>query len=283
MKFLLILLATAVTAAAQTNVVNKVKVTGDRVSLRARPDLDGELLDRAMRGDEMLCYEKTNGWIAVQAPDSLSFWVAQEYIVDGKVTPKKLNVRSGPSLNYNAIAVVRRGEAVEVRGEFPPAEEAGDAKADVSKWYKIAPPAGARVWISEDYVEVIEPPKPEPVAVKEPAPAVPAEPEPVAEIAPEPEKDELPPLMLVLDDTKPQGEVDRIPGILRRANPGLYKLVLIAGEIEEPICLVRGRESQLETMLNRSLLIEGRVYWAKDVDLPVLQPTKIHMDPIVSE
>lgn len=69
--------------------------------------------------------------------------------------------------------------------------------------------------------------------------------------------------------------------MLRRANPGLYKLVLIAGEIEEPICLVRGRESQLEKMLNRSLLIEGKIYWVKDVDLPVIQPDKINLDPII--
>lgn len=283
MRFLGILLATAMTVSAQTNTMNKVRVTGDRVSLRARPDLNGELLDRAMRGDEMICFEKTNGWLAVQAPDSLNFWVAQEYIVDGKVTPKKLNVRSGPSLNYNAIAVVGRGDVVEVRGEFPPADEVSDAAANVSKWYKIAPPSGARVWISEDYVEVVEPPKPEPMVAVEPEPIAEKKPEPVVEKKPEAKKDELPPLMLVLDDTRPQGKEDRIPGILRRANPGLYKLVLIVGDIEEPICLVRGRESQLEKMLNRSLLIEGKVYWAKDVDLPVLQPSKIHLDPIVSE
>ena len=49
------------------------------------------------------------------------------------------------------------------------------------------------------------------------------------------------------------------------------------------ICLVRGRESQLERMLNRSLLIEGKTYWVKDVDLPVIQPDKIHLDPIIAE
>jgi uncharacterized protein YraI len=285
MRFLLILLAAASTAVAQTNDVQKIKVTGDRVSLRAKPSLDGELLDRAMRGDEMVWFEKTNGWVAVQAPDSLNFWVAQDYIEEGKVKPPKLNVRSGPSLNYNVIAVVTQGDAVEVRGDFPPAEESSEAVAGMSKWFKIAPPVGARVWISEDYVEEVLPPAPVPAVVEtapEPVVEKKPEPKPVVEKTPEP-KSELPPLMLVLDDTKPQGKSDRIPGVLRRANPGLYKLVLISGEIEEPICLVRGRESQLEKMLNRSLLIEGKIYWAKDVNLPVLQPTKIHLDPIVSE
>lgn len=275
MKNLMMLFLAALTAGAQTNEITKVRVTGDRVSLRSSPSLEGELLDRAMAGDEMELFDETNGWVAVQAPDSLNFWVAGEYITNGVVAPKKLNVRSGPSKNYPVVDVIERGDAVAVRGEF-------------NSWIKIAPPAGSRVWISEDYVELIEPPAPEPKPEPEPEPVAvkKPEPKPVAvkqpEPKPEPEND-LPPLMLVLDKTKPQGKIDRIPGVLRRANPGLYKLVLIAGEIEEPICLVRGRKSQLEKLLNRSLLLEGPVYWVKDVDLPVIQPTKINTDPIIAE
>ena len=266
MKFLVLLLASASLAVAQTNEAPKIKVTGDRVSLRAKPSLDGELLDRAMRGEEMVYFEQTNGWVAVQAPDSLNFWVAGEFIKEGVVEPKKLNVRSGPSRNYNVVAVVERDDVLSVRGEF-------------NEWLKIAPPIGSRVWISADYIEVIAPPKPEPIVVV-PDPI----PEPVVVAAPvvEPEPEEQP-LMLVLDDSKPQGKVDRIPGVLRRANPGLYKLVLIVGELEEPICLVRGKEAQLEQLLNRSLLIEGPIYWAKDVDLPIIQPKTINKNPIIAD
>lgn len=270
MKLLVLLLATASIVVAQTNNVAKIKVTGDRVSLRAQPSLDGELLDRAMRGEEMVYFEQTNGWVAVQAPESLNFWVAAEFIAEGVVQPKKLNVRSGPSRNYNVVAVVERDEVLTLRGEF-------------NEWLKIAPPVGSRVWISADYIELIEPPKPEPIVVPEPV----AVPEPASPVASEPQVDEkaevAAPLMLVLDESKPQGKLDRIPGVLRRANPGLYKLVLIVGDIEEPICLVRGKESQLEKMLNRSLLIEGKLYWVKDVDLPVIQPDLIHLDPIITE
>lgn len=269
MRFLLLFLMAAATVSAQTNEIPKVRVTGDRVSLRATPSLEGELLDRAMRGEEMVCFEQTNGWIAVQAPDSLNFWVSSEYIENGVVKPEKSNVRSGPSMNYNVVAVVNKGDLLAMRGEF-------------NTWLKIAPPVGSRVWISADYVDIIEPPKPEPPPIVIPEPAPVPEPEPVVEEVAEPEE-ELPPLMLVLDESKPQGLKDKIPGVLRRANPGLYKLVLISGGFEEPICLVRGRESQLEKMLNRTLLIEGTVYWVKDVDLPVIQPEKINLDPIIVE
>jgi len=274
MRLVYLLALLTVSAGAQTNDVTKVIVTGDRVSLRAEPNLDAELLDRAMSGEEMVYFEETNGWVAVQAPENLNFWVAGEYIEEGVVQPNKLNVRSGPSRNYSVVAVVEKGDTVSTRGEF-------------NEWLKIAPPVGSRVWISADYVDVLEPPKPEPeIHMPEPEQAsVPEpEPEPKPVVAEKPEsKEELPPLMLVLDKSKPQGKLDRLPGVLRRANPGLYKLVLISGEIEEPICLVRGRESQLEKLLNRTLLIEGKVYWVKDIDLPVIQPEKIHLDPIITD
>ncbi len=107
-------------------------------------------------------------------------------------------------------------------------------------------------------------------------------PEPVVDPT-QPTTAELKPLMLVLDKTKEQGVYDEIPGILRHANPGLYKLVLIVGDLEEPICLIRGKETQMEQYLNRSMLIKGKKYWAKNVDLPVLQPIKIHLDPILMD
>ncbi len=253
----------------QTNEVLKVKVTGDRVSLRAKPDINSELLDRAMRGEELVLLGKTNDWVAVQAPDSLNFWVSGEYIQNGIVVPEKLNIRSGPSQNYSVVFVANKGDSVALRGEF-------------NEWIKIAPPAGSRVWISEKYTETIELPKPEPMAVA-PEP----KPEPVVE-TPEPKipeltEEERKPLLLVLDKNKEQGVYDEIPGVLRRANPGLYKLVLIVGDLEEPICLVRGNEDQMKRYLNRALLIKGKKYWAKDVALPVLKVEKIHLDPILTD
>ena len=273
MRLLILLLSSVVMATAQTNDVTKVRVTGDRVSLRVKPDLNAELLDRAMLDDELVFLGKTNGWVAVQAPDTIDLWVSGQYVHKGTAQPAKLNVRSGPSPNYSVVCVVNKGDSLTLRGEF-------------NEWLKIAPPAGSRVWISEDYAEVIEPPPPEPEP--EPAPAVVVEPEPEPEPepvveAPKPTEEELKPLVLVLDKTKQQGVYDEIPGVLRRANPGLYKLVLIVGDMEEPICLVRGKEAQMERYLNRAMLIKGNMFWAKGIDIPILQPSKIHLDPILAD
>ncbi len=278
MRIVLLFLTAVLTANAQTDGVLKVRVTGDRVNLRAGPDLNVEVLDSAMRGEELVCLEQTNGWVAVQSPESLDFWVAAEYVQNGVVQPEKLNVRSGPSQNYSVVAVVNKGDMLSLRGEF-------------NDWLKIAPPQGSRVWISTDFVEIIEPPKPAPMieTIPEPELVVEPAPDPEVESAAEPgpvvesEQVELPPLILVMDKNRPQGNYDEIPGVLRRANPGLYKLVLISDGFEEPICLVRGKESQMERYLNRSMLLKGKVYWAKDVDLPIIQPEKIHLDPIIAD
>lgn len=268
MKLLMLMLVTASMAVAQTNEVIKIKVTGDRVSLRAQPSLDGELLDRAMRGEEMVYFEQTNGWVAVQAPESLNFWVAAEFLKGGVVQPKKLNVRSGPSQNYNVVAIVRRDDVLTLRGEF-------------NDWLKIAPPLGSRVWISEDYVERVAPPMPEPVIAKVEESENTQAPTVIEEIKPETKQAEPAPILLTLDKMKPQGKRDTIPGVLRRANPGLYKLVLIDGKIEETICLVKGDIAQMESFLNRAVALEGPVYWVEDIEVPVIMPKTIDPDPLI--
>lgn len=258
-------------AEVPSNQVVKVKVTGDRVSLRARPGIDSELLDRAMRGEEFVYFTQTNDWVAVEAPDTIDCWVAGDFLQEGVVQPKKLNVRSGPSLNYSVIAVAHKGDQLTSRGEF-------------NGWLKVVPPKGSRVWISKKYVQIIEPPKPKPKVEPKPEPK-PVEVKSSNAIPPAPPltEAEKKPLLLILDKTKEQGVYDEIPGVLRRANPGLYKLVLIDGDSEETICLVRGQHNQMERYLNRSMLIKGKKYWAKDVEVPILQPLKIHLDPILDD
>jgi hypothetical protein len=157
--------------------------------------------------------------------------------------------------------VLVRDDQVDVRDEF-------------NGWLKIAPPAGSRAWISADYVEKIEPP-PAAVAAPEPEPEPAAPADGIGAV-----EEPLPTLVLnKLDDSKPQGREKRISGVLRRANPGLYRLVLPVENMEESICLVRGSETQLNELLSRRITVEGKVYWAQDVDLPVIVPAKIYMSP----
>ncbi|MBN2684547.1 MAG: SH3 domain-containing protein [Pontiellaceae bacterium] len=267
------------TSVVQSNNVLKVVVTGDRVSLRAAPSLNGDLLDRAMRGDELIYLSETNGWAGVQAPKTLDVWVLGEFIQDDAVLPEKLNVRSGPSLNYPVVAAVRKGDKVEIRSEF-------------NGWVKIVPPEPCLVWISADYVERINPPveesTPEEIAeVPEENPELKPAPEeetPDEGVEKKPEEEKLPPLLLEIDGSRVQQTMVTVYGVLRRANPGLYQLVLIEDEWEEPVCLIRGSEAQkeeLEKLLDHTLRVKGRRFWLKSTYLPLIQPSEIFVDPLI--
>ena len=244
---------------ASSNILADVRVTGDRVSLRAAPSLEAGVLDRAMRGDVFKELGRSNEWVAVEAPEYVDAWVSESYLTNGVVIPNRLNVRSGPNRNYAVMTVVEEGAKLEELDRF-------------HSWVKVAPPKGSRVWIHVDYTE-----------------SVPSE---VGELVEEPRMiaseavvfDEvelvLPVLPLELDTQQDQGLEQTFVGRLDRANPGLYQLL---SSDDQVMCLVRGRVEQLETLVDRWVGIEGLAYIIKASALPVLQPQRIVMDPLVMD
>ena len=88
----------------------------------------------------------------------------------------------------------------------------------------------------------------------------------------------LPVLPLELDTQQDQGLEQIFVGRLDRANPDLYRLLSAEDQV---LCLVRGRMEQLETLVDRWVGIEGLVYFIKASALPVLQPNRIVIDPLV--
>ena len=129
---------------AVSNGLANVRVTGDRVSLRSAPSLDSAVLNRAMSGEILKELDRTNNWIAVEAPHYMDAWVAASYVSNSMVTPEKLNVRSGPNRNYAVLTIVERGTKLKVMDRF-------------NDWIKVTPPKGSCVWISSKYTESIAP------------------------------------------------------------------------------------------------------------------------------
>ncbi|MFA5689095.1 MAG: SH3 domain-containing protein [Kiritimatiellales bacterium] len=142
-----------------------VTVTADRVSLRAEPDANAVLLERALQGDEFILKDNGNPeWVGVVPPDSVDLWVSREFLENSEVLPSRLNVRSGPSLNHSIVGVLEKGQAVAVRGT-------------TAEWMKIAPVQEATVWISRRYTDVkitapAEPVEPAEAAVEIEEPAI---------------------------------------------------------------------------------------------------------------
>ncbi len=269
-----------------------VKVTGDRVSLRAAPDLSAVLLTRTSLGEELSVRDNSNpDWVGVQPPERVDFWAHGEFVQDGTVIPALLNIRSGPSLNHTVVGVVRRGRALTVRGE-------------VGGWVQIAPPEETVAWISRKYCDlaaesgpedpVVEAPLPEPrsdvviqvVPAPEPMPAVEVQDSmPVTEIAVQPEiNDVMVTVAAALDGTqtllpdpkKTQGADWSFVGLLKPAAGVLSKLVdPDTGQVL--ICYIRGNEAQMKECDGRRVSIFGRTYWAVGLDRPMVVPVTIQV------
>lgn len=196
----------AVAAAALWGVAGegaeRMRVTGNRVNLRSLPGFENsEVLAQADYGEIVTAVEKGDEWVGVEPPASVSYWVNKLYVAqpENTVGANRLNVRAGPSLNYNVVATLERGTAVDVK------EELGD-------WLRIGAPAGTLVWIYRDFLEAAE----EPAGATDAgtaavAAAVPVAAAPVA--APEPEKIDLRAAPAAPAEAAPAGGLAVEPGV----------------------------------------------------------------------
>jgi len=303
-KYRVIFLGLMLGFSALAQDLQRVTVTGDRVSLRAAPEVNAVLLDRAMNGDQLVLVDNFNSeWVGVRPPQKIDFWVTADYLQDDVVLPARLNVRSGPSLSHGVVGIVLRGEKLTVRGTL-------------GEWVRIAPPETTIVWISRRYtdfstVESVPVELANPMSADEPilitgteAPVAekksniiitiePAEPV-VADVVEvksasttvlQPVINDLMivaagvvglPKILDSDPEKEQGVEAQFAGILQPANAILYKLVDPKFE-RIVVCYVRGNWAQLETYAGRFLTLSGRAYWAADLEQPFLVPEKIEV------
>ena len=126
--------------------VSWVRVTGDRVNLRAKPGFENsEVLGQADYDERLEVRELGDEWVGVVAPERVSLWVSSQYVQEPEnvIGANRVNIRTGPSQNHTIALVLTRGTPVSVR------EKVGD-------WSRIAVPDGALVWISRQFAEVVE-------------------------------------------------------------------------------------------------------------------------------
>lgn len=269
-----IIVAVCLAAALVAEAANEVRVVGNRVNLRAKPDLQTEVVGQANRGDLLTVKSMTEEWVEVVPPQSIEFWVHRDFVEAGEVASPRLNVRAGPGINYSVVATLERGTRVHQRGEFV-------------EWLSIEPPSSASIWITRELVEAVQPaPAPRPAPPARPEPARKPEPpprEPVAPVVYHPPPSP-PPSDLDLIPLEGQGERVERTGTLRPAGfvfgrPSRYRLTRQRGHSIETICYVKGNEAQLQSLLGHQLEISGQEYWVQGARYPVLLPEQIVLKP----
>jgi hypothetical protein len=270
----------------------KLRVKGNGVCLRARPDREAKTLAQVNHGDILeSAGDSEEGWFAVVPPPTTDLWVYGELIRDGVVSVSRLRVRGGPGVNYRDVGVLTKGQKVTVRGQY-------------AEWLKIAPPAQAALWINADFVTPVADPKPRPAprpklthrpeprpkpAVRPPPPKPPVAakpiPAPIVKAPPlvevprdKPERTPLPTALIgrTLVESRPQGHSIEYVGVMRPSapvprRPSRYRLVRYDAQGRaRTICYVVGNDRQLASIVGRTMLVSGREYWIQGVRYPAV-------------
>lgn len=320
----LLLWAAALAAAGTLRAQTPVRVTADNVNLRAKALLTAEVVAQARYDDRLAAYEIGDEWVEVAAPAAADAWVMKTYVQApaNTIGANRVNVRAGPSINYNILCTLALGDTVEPRGE------------EVDEWLKIAPPPAARLWISREFVEVL--PAEAAATAGDTATAAPAEEkkagghkkkskskeeaaaaEPAAVAAGEaavlppatapaglptpivspsvPVKDEVvreipvpPPADLRLIPLEGQGRLSEFEGELRAAPlineaPTRYRVVRWENNRWQILCHVYGAAAKFRSLQDKRVQVKGREYWIQGAAAPVLVPDQVLEIPVAAE
>jgi len=290
--------------AAHCVLATEVRVTGDRVNLRAGPSEQTEVVSQVSKGDVLVVERGSeDDWTAIVPPPAVNLYVYAELVKDGIVTASKAKVRGGPGINYKAVGTLEKGAGVKVRDS-------------VGEWLKIAPPTGSVLWISRRNVQPVTPPvavsKPSAVRsgeshtnempTKTPMPSVEAvqqhkHSETVSKSLPKDASMNSPPVspslrrdssvssglpLSNLIETMDQGKQVEYEGVIGYASyvlrrPSKYVLV-ISDELKRDVrtCYIFGKEeSKFEALVGRRVQVLGKEYWIQGVRSSVIDPDHI--------
>jgi uncharacterized protein YgiM (DUF1202 family) len=292
----------------------RMRVTADSVNMRAKPSPEVETVQPQLNeGDIVVVKDVIGEWAEIKPPQNAEFYVYGEFVKDRVIQVSKLRVRSGPSINYKEVGMVNKGDLVTVLGSFgewikiaPPPDSSlwvstqylEDPAIPKQKLEESAPPAppaerepGARSAPAKPPAESeVKPEIRQPPAVAQPPKPVVRKVKPAELPRPAAPRDARPPEQLVdyvpddldLIPLEGQGAPAEMQGILRSSGltlfsraPARFRLVVIRGNGFQTICYIKGNERQLDALIGRTLKIQGRQFWVRGEDVPVIVPSRI--------
>ena len=286
-----------------------VRVKGAQAKLRADASFRSEVICEVKRDSVLEALRFDGEWVAVVPPDDATFWVHSALLQGDTVNALKAPVRAGPGARYTVLSALKKGASVTRRGSFvdwikiaPPPDcnlwvhamllerVNPGAQSPVAVSGAAAPPAAqtvpepavprpistvpsARAKPLSVAAPITAPVAPQPVTARPsatgPAPST-AEPTPAAE-------PEIPAALLKygLIPLDGQGRNVSYDGVMKTAGylfrrPAKYRLVAPGPGAGHTLCYVRGRAGSLSPGLGRRVRVQGREYWLKGMDVPVV-------------
>jgi len=80
-----------------------VTVTADRVNLRAAAREMAEVVGQVNEGTVLASKSIGQKWVEIVPPETVNLWVHRDFVHDGIVATRKLNVRAGPGINFSVV------------------------------------------------------------------------------------------------------------------------------------------------------------------------------------
>ena len=141
--FILILtLAALPLFAAPEKTYNGIVKVDNKLNVRVKPGKQYYIVSTLKNGDKVKIYRKVDDWYEIAAPANSSVWVAGHLISQSR-TRREVNLRSGPSREYQAYRTEPAGIAFEILD-----------KKGHGGWFKIKPPVDLKAWVSARFIEV---------------------------------------------------------------------------------------------------------------------------------
>jgi len=134
------------------------EVTGNDVYLRSGPGTNFYHCGRLYKGDRVQVVKVQQGWSCIVPPPGCFSWIAMQYVsinmenpTQGIVTGDKVGVYAGsdyvePIHSTSRQVVLNRGQMLKLLSE------------EKDDYYKIAPPEGAYLWVSSQFLQPVRSP-----------------------------------------------------------------------------------------------------------------------------
>ncbi len=134
------------------------EVTGNDVFIRSGPGTNFYQCGKLYKGDHVQVVETQQGWSCIVPPPGCFSWIAMQYVsinlenpTMGIVTGDNVGVYAGsdfvkPMVSTSKQVALKRGQTVKLLSE------------EMDEYYKIAPPQGAYLWVSSQYVDAVRSP-----------------------------------------------------------------------------------------------------------------------------
>ncbi|MBN1360248.1 MAG: hypothetical protein JW993_06640 [Sedimentisphaerales bacterium] len=129
------------------------EITGNDVFIRSGPATNYYQCGKLYKGDTVQVVQTQDGWSCIVPPPGCFSWIAMQYVsinlsnpTMGIVTGDNVGVYAGsdfvqPMYSSSKQVTLKRGQTVRLLNE------------EKDEYYKIAPPQGAYLWVSSQYVE----------------------------------------------------------------------------------------------------------------------------------